>query len=556
MSKRRRPSNAGVTPTERPSLLDHLVLMRESGPYAETLMQGMIQQTLTSVQHLPGAKELLAAGMGVFQAHNHLGAITKRVGSSRIAMVERDGVLYVYSLGTAAKNDLIDGNAFVNELVKILELYRPRETWVSSVTRLLRSANYMSELLQAFAENTTILNCEITIRINTTEGRMQFQMLAMFAASERDYILRRHTIGRVSQFQRGEWIPNATPLGYLKRDRRLVLDEDAVDSTRKTLAILADLSLTTAECVRRIGALGVTTARVTQLHGPDATIADVRNPSDAIATLVGWIDAYATGSYELLWPNPFPGVTEFAGVAVEPLDGYDYGALRLTQRLPLPEGGWADDATLNAIRQRRATPSLTGGASHNSSPPLSGLFRCADDNWEYALGTAPGSYTLLRRPKTSDRVFTGWRPESETDVVQLATVNRSEWHRSIADAVLHAVEEGLPAELNTQRFQAVGSLPPINTARATIRKTRQQLADAMASLERAKRNARLAEGDDVAATFVDDVKRHNADVVRLQRELDQQLAEEVEPALDETFESNAELAAHAMAALADAEDSS
>ncbi len=556
MSKRRRPSGAAPKPPARPSLLDHLVLMRESGPYADLLMLGMIQQTLTKVQHLPGAQELLVAGMDVFKNHNRWGSITKKVGSSRMAMVERDGVLYVYSLGTAAKNDLADGNAFVIELVKILEHYRPRETSVSSVTRLLRSANYMSELLQAFAENTQILNCEINIRISTTEGRMQFQMLSMFAASERDYILRRHTIGRVSQFQRDEWIPSAFPIGYQNRGRKLVLDDDdAVDTTRQMLAVLADLSLGAAECARRIGALGVTTARIAQLHGSDATIADVRNPSDAIATLVGWVDAYATGGYELLWPNPFPGVTEFAGVAVELLDGYDHGALRLTQRLPLPEDGWADDATLDAIRQRRATPSLTGGASHDNAPPLSGLFQFNDDTSEYAIGTGPGTYTLLQRPKNDDRVFTGWRPEAETDVVQLATVNRSDWHRSIANAVLTGVEEGLPSELDTQRFQSVGSLPPINVGRATIRAIRLQLADAKSSLERAKRNARLAEGDDIAATFIDDAKRYNADMVRLQRELDRLLTEEEERQLDETFESNGDLVAYAMAALASADDS-
>ena len=555
MSNRRRRSNAAPKQVENPSLLDHLVLMRESGPYAALLMQGMIQQTLTKVQHLPGAQELLAASMDVFTDPYRWGAVTKKVGSSRMAMVERDGVLYVYSLGTAAKNDLADGNAFVIEIVKILEHYHPRETWVSSFTRLLRSANYMSELLKAFAENTDLLNCEMVIAIKTGEGKMQFQFLAMFAASERDYILRRHTIGRVSQFQRGEWIPSSFPLGYLKRDRELVLDEDGIDITRQTLTILADLSLTTAECARRIGALGVTSSRISKLHGTDATVADVRNPSEAIATLVEWVDAYATGSYELLWPNPFPGVTEFAGVDVELLDGYDHGALRLTQRLPLPEGGWADDATIDAIRQRRSTPSLTGGASHDNAPPLSGLFQYGDANWEFAIGTGPGTYTLLQRPKNDDRVFTGWNAVSETDVIRLATVSRSAWHRSIADAVLKGVEEGLPAELDTQRFQAVGSLPPINAARATIRAIRLQLADATASLERAKRNARLAEGDDIAATFIDDAKRFNTDVMRLQRELERLLAEEEEPELDTTFESNAELVAYAIAALANADDS-
>ena len=154
------------------------------------------------------------------------------------------------------------------------------------------------------------------------------------------------------------------------------------------------------------------------------------------------------------------------------------------------------------------------------------------------------------------RTFSGWRAESETDAVRLAVVNRSAWHRSITDAVLVALEVGLPAELDTQRFQAVSPLPPINTARAAIRATRAQLGDATTLLQRAKRNARLADGDDVAADFIDEAKRCNTDVARLQRELDRLLTEEEEPGLDEVFESNAELFAFSMAALANAEDSS
>jgi len=555
MSNRRRTRNAAPRPVEKPSLIEHLVIIRESGPYAELLMLGMIQQTLTKVQHLPGSQELLSAGLEVFNERNTLGAITKRVGTSRMAMVERDGVLFVYSLGTAAKNDLIDGNAFVVELVRILEHYRPQETWVSSVTRLLRSANYMSELLQALAENTKVLNCEINIRINTTEGRMQFQMLAMFAASERDYILRRHTIGRVSQFQRDEWIPSSHPIGYVKRDRKLVIDENALDTTRQMLTLLADRSLTTVECARRIGALGITTARITKLHGDDATIADVRNYSDVISTILGWIGAYATGEYELIWPNPFPGVTEFAGVPVEFLDGYEYGALRLTQRLPLPEGGWVDDATIASIRLRAATPSLTGGSSHNTAPPLSGLFGFSDEDSEYAIGAGNGTYTLLRRPKVTTRVFQGWHSDTENDVVKVATVSRKLWHTSIANAVLIAIEKGLPAELDRQRFQVTGPLPALNASRVAMRTVGQQLKDAIKSLERAKRNARLAEGDDVAADFIDDVKRFNADVIRLQLELDRLEANQIESEISQTFESNAELVAFAIAALANAEDS-
>ena len=100
--------------------------MRESDEYDGMMMLGMIQQTLTKVRHLPGATELLAAGMEVFENPDRWGAITKRIARSRMALVERDGVLYVYSQGSASRDDLKDGNGFVQELLGILENYRPR----------------------------------------------------------------------------------------------------------------------------------------------------------------------------------------------------------------------------------------------------------------------------------------------------------------------------------------------------------------------------------------------------------------------------------------------
>lgn len=558
MSRRtRRTARNTVEVREAKSQLDHLVIMRESARYDEVLMEGMIQQTLAKVSHLAGADELASAGMDVFRNPERWGATVRRSGSSRMAMVERDGVLYVYSMGTAAKNDLADTNAFIAELVRIIESYRPADTWVIAFTRLLRSANFVGELFKVFGEHTKVLHCEAEIDMTTPEGRMLFQMLGMIAAMERDYMVRRHTAGRVAQWRRGEWIPNAFPPGYRKVNDRLVLDTSTIDQTRAMLAILGNPAFGPAECAARIGALGITTQMVQKLHGDTATIADAQNPSEVISTLAGWVEVYATGHYEMLWPNAFPGVKHVAGLDVEEVAGYEFGALRLGYRLAVPDDGWTDDATLEGIRRRYSKRLATGGASHSSTPPLAAMFSFCDDTSDYALRSGPGgTYDLLRRPHLHDRRFDGWKAESADGIERLGKVRRVELHRSIADGVVAAVRRGLPADLNAQRFQALGPLPRLDAQRARARAVRRQLDDAEAGLARARRNAALAEQDEAAALFIEDVKTYLADRTRLTAELDTLEQGIAEPEIGEEFESCTELVAHAIAALGTAGNSS
>lgn len=65
--------------------------------------------------------------------------------------------------------------------------------------------------MRVFTEHIDALHCEAEINLSTPEGKMQlFQMLTMIASAERDYIVRRHTAGRVAEARRKEWIPSAT----------------------------------------------------------------------------------------------------------------------------------------------------------------------------------------------------------------------------------------------------------------------------------------------------------------------------------------------------------
>lgn len=559
MSRRRRSTRAVSrpdTPREGTPRLDHLVVMRESARYDRILMLGMIQQTLQKVTHLPGALDLYSAGMDVFDHPERYGATTRKVGRSRMVMIERDGVLYLYSMGSAVQQDLPDTNAFVRELTRVVSTYRPVEVWVAAFGRLIRAAEHSGEILASLTANSRFVHCEAEIDLSTPEGKLQFQVFSMIASAERDYIVRRHTAGRVAQWRRGEWIPNAFPPGYRLVDRKLELDHDMVDAVRQMLVVMAQPGLPPSEVVAALGALGIKTAGVSRAHGSQATVADARNPSEVLETIAGWVSTYATGRYELLWPNPFPGVTDIAGVEIEEVDNrddYPFGALRFVSEVPMPEGGWADSETLERVSAR--TPAVTGGGAHRIAPPLSGLFEHSDESFEYSVRAANGAYMLLRRPLVENRRFHGWTVEIGEEVERLGLVTRSEWHESIADAVTEAVKNGLPAELDATRFLAVGPLPRLDPRRARLRTAQRELDDAVTGLKRARRNARFAGDDDAAQLFVDDAKRFAADERRLRAEITAIEAGLEEPELGIRFDTNGELVAHAIAALAGVERS-
>lgn len=541
---------------EQPQI-DHLVVIRESDEYGMLLMEGMIQQTLAKVRGLPGSDELRVAGTDVMKNPSAYKGVEHRSGSSRQVAVERDGVLYLYSMGTAAKSDQDRGtNAFVASLVETIERYKPKEVWTSSFSRLIRAAEHAGRLLQVVSEHVAILHADTDITPATPEGKLIFQVLTMIAAAERDQMVRRHTAGRVAQWRRGAWIPNTHPPGYrLDKDRRLILDPSQVEQTRQMLRLLGDLSLTPRQVADRLGEIGITRPRIQKMYGPDATFADLRNPSQAITSLLTWLDVYRAGTYEVVWTNPFPGVTEIAGVHVEarePTRKYPHGALPLIYQLEVPEGGWADADTIANIAQRRTKHSAGGGTSHRNTPPLSGLFQYRDGDNEYCLVSKNDRYLLLRRPYDPQRSHLGWQSERQTEPTTIARISRADLHQSIATEVVTAIKEGLPAHLDTSRSLDLASLVPISSRHARIRALHSQIDAAEEKVRRSKRNADLAADDDSASLFVDDTKRHYRELQRLREELAtaESDAADHEPTLDGPFETNAALAVAGLAALA------
>jgi hypothetical protein len=261
--------------------------------------------------------------------------------------------------------------------------------------------------------------CESQIQPHTPEGKMMLQMLAIIASAERDYIVKRHTFGRVAQWKRQAWIPSkGYPPGYvLDEDRRLRLSgPDDVEMVKKALRILADPEGTGVATATKLGAIGLSTPTLQANNGMDATLADARNPSQVVITLRKWGEPMRRGQYTVFWPNPFPGVKDFAGVSVEEhpdTTKYPNGALRFDYTLPLPEGGWADEATFDSIQAILGSPSTGGGTTHRHTPPLSGLFRFISEDFEHAL-LCDNGYILARRPHNPEAQYQGGRCRDRT----------------------------------------------------------------------------------------------------------------------------------------------
>ncbi len=555
MSPRRRVTSAlppgPVTPADRQ--VEHLVVIRESSLSNRSLMLGMIQQTMARVGHLPGAVGFRDAGLDIFDNPMRYGGIARRIGKSTTVTVEVDGTLYFFSMGTAAKDDEGDTNAFVRTLTEMINEYRPREVWAVAFTRLLRAVKHSGGLLAAVQKNVEILHCETEIQAATPEGQTGFVFLSLIASIERDNILRRHTSGRVVRWQRGEWPHPTCPVGYrIDVDRRLVVDEPMVEPVRRLLQNIANPALTARQIAAAAAAEGITTTRVQQYHPDGATIGDLHNPREAILTIAGWAETYRTGVYELLWPNPFPGVAEFVGIPVEESEDrvrYPCGALRFSYQLPLPEGGWADDATIDAVSSVGERRSPTGAGARDDARTLSGFFRFKEGEHEYAMVSLKQSYVLLQRARDDDQRYRGWRHRPEDRPQRVATIPRVVLHQSIGESIVRAIEEGVPAYLDTQRFVATGGLPRLSAATARLRALRAELADLVKQVPAAVRNAELARDVEDAGIFVQRVVELESRKRDIEGEIERLEREQASRELGPQFESVGDMVVKAVSGL-------
>jgi hypothetical protein len=386
--------------------IEHCIVCRESDQYGYALMEGMIGQTLGRLTHIPGVEDVLAAGIAPLRGEGPFKLFPYRSDKTTAVLFEHLGVLYLYSLGSAATASIGDReNPFVSLLIDVVDIYRPKNVYVATFSRLVRSTEFSGTLSGALQRNRTVVNCAgESFDLNTNTGRIHWGLLSMMADMERNLIVQRLFAGLCNKYARGEFILGAKslPPGYLLGDDGMVhLDESMIEPVRRLLLLLADFDLSMSDVVREAGRAGVTSPTLKRIYGPDATFGDIRNAGCAMATLMDLIPTYTTGTYDILWKNPFPGAKQIGRVDVEGASETEAGSVRFKYEWEVPEGGWAPPEVLMAARTRargRKESLRTGGSAHVKRKPLVGMPPWIDGDFRCRLTGESHMYVVVREP--------------------------------------------------------------------------------------------------------------------------------------------------------------
>lgn len=389
--------------------LEHLVVVRESPLYGYILMIGMIGQTIGRLLHLPGAADVLAAGITPVHGTSPFRTFQYRKNRTNAVLFEHCGILYLYSLGSAASPNINDQeNAFVELLVDVIQHYRPLNLHVATFSRLVRSTEFAGRLQRAVKSHVDVVHVgDLRLRLKMPDGKMMWNVLSIVSDMERDLIVQRLFAGTCNSYLRGQWIlgEEAVPPGYrLDEDTRVVsADPSLAKTVQSFLTMMADPKMTARQVLDEAGLLGLTSATTRRIHGPDATFADIIRADSKLASMVDWIDTYQTGKVTITHVNPFPGATSFGSLQVEGATATHPGFVQFTYDWGLPEGGWAPPEVLEAARKRcrgNKERRATGGSAHKERKPFAGWVRWEDETHVFHLSGSSKHYLLLRQRLT------------------------------------------------------------------------------------------------------------------------------------------------------------
>lgn len=389
-----------------------LLVARESDLSDQVLMTAMVGQTLAFASDLPGVATIRELELLPLTDPDKCSASTGlqirvlREPGARAVLFMHEGVLYLYSMGSAAKADEDGDNAFIKILVDVLSEFRPQRLRVATFSRLVRAPEFAGQLYAAVLNNVEIVLVGIVpIDLRTQQGKALWQVFGMVAAMERDLIVARLIAGMVAKYRRGEWVDGklTVPPGYRLNPKtskvELTKDPAEILAVRELLLMLADTTLSKRQLIARAGALGLSTPKLKQLYGEDATYADCRNPGEAVETLLRWLDTYRTGKAVVTQVNAFQGQTHIAGHYLDFEDEDDqFGYLTFEYDWGLPDGGWVDDDVIEAAKARKVTRDATGGRAHARLGALTGVDWVEEGARLFLTGEGGVFYHLMSHP--------------------------------------------------------------------------------------------------------------------------------------------------------------
>ena len=198
----RQPDVLPSLPTDESQRAEHLVVVRESSLNGRFLMEGMIGQTVGSNLHLPGAQEVLNAGMAPLDGTSGFDTYQYRKHRTNAVVFEHEGVIYLYSLGSAAATNMSEtDNACIELLCDVFAAYQPVHVYVATFNRLLRSLEFSGKLLQSAKHNVDVFHIgQTTLDPRSPAGKAMWSTFALVADMERDSIVQRLFTGQVNKY--------------------------------------------------------------------------------------------------------------------------------------------------------------------------------------------------------------------------------------------------------------------------------------------------------------------------------------------------------------------
>ncbi len=369
-----------------------LFVVRESDEFDLLLFDAMREQTYQMHRTDPAVLAVMGAGLtpldrsGAFTvkieepdgAQRELVVLTEEIvrGRTRAVLFQVEGVWHLWSMSSAAKTDCDGVNDFTAILIEVIERLRPHHVHAANFSRLIRSHDQGSLLQHKMSGRVDVVHAghqEFPLTGPAANvGKMMFSMFSTIASMERDWIVLRLLTGKIAKWRRGEWPygVNTVPFGYAYDSRlcALVPDESLRTQVREMLVVLSQDTSPSA-MVAELAKIGVQSMRPHRGRRHRVSVAMMHNPRAFIDSLYAWSPIWICGEYLYRVTTPLSDLTEIAGVSVVRHDETDdEGEFQLLSQVPLPEGGWAEPAVLDAFRaaaMRRTAEKLAAG----STPP-------------------------------------------------------------------------------------------------------------------------------------------------------------------------------------------
>lgn len=360
--------SAGV-PGSRARIGD-LVLARESSANDYLEIEGLIAQAASLYSEIDGIEAVAALGIEPLRTSErtllvqmadpasgeeslhplHLERL--EVGKAKGVLFSFRGTAYLYSLTSAAKVDELGHQDWTRMLIRVICRLRPHRLRAVSVSRYTRNLEVAGLLLHAASRHVDqIWAGPLELQMRGTRAPMDkllFTMLAMAAALERDALVSRMVAGKVNAARRNQWLAGArsVPPGYELVEKTLV----PVAADRPLVQAMLTLIVsrpTAMQFVVRAGELGLRLRPLADADAEGRSVAYTSSPGSKLDSFLALLPLYATGQKVVKLPNPFPGAKHFADIPVVcSADGRE--EVHIVSTFGVPEGGWADQALLDA----------------------------------------------------------------------------------------------------------------------------------------------------------------------------------------------------------------